>query len=244
MHDSWIVQFKSHILSNCFLFLERPRSHITTVCCYIEDARWYNTQVIMKRIMLTVMTSTEIWLLIRCNQSATFGQIISVFVVLLVLIHRGKRGWRNILGVVEECWGDAIIILINRCPSALLPLLSISWTEQDTIWLLSNDVLHKKQTILVCVCACVLSCAQADVGWSGGLRVCLVSVRFGEKLCILVLIYMEMCVYAHISSNMERLINREEYLKLELKGHLCWESSSCVCLLLDPKIKWILRLWN
>ncbi len=188
MHDSWIVQFKSHILSNCFLFLERPRSNITTVSCYIEDARWYNTQVIMKRIMLTVMTSTEIWLLIRCNQSATFEQIISVFVVLLVLIHRGKRGWRNILGVVEECWGDAIIILINRCPSALLPLLSISWTEQDTIWLLSNDVLHKKQTILVCVCVCSQLCSgrRGLVRWfeslSGECQVWWETVHLGAHL--------------------------------------------------------------
>lgn len=76
---------------------------------------------------------------------------IFLFVSLLALMHWGRRGWRNILGVVEECWGDAII-LKSRCPSALLLLLLISRTKLDPLHCWRLDMLHKKeQTIHVCM---------------------------------------------------------------------------------------------
>lgn len=97
---------------------------------------------------------------------------IFLFVSLLILMCGGRRGWRNVLGVVEEYWSVAII-LKNRCPSALLPLLLISRTKAGLHYTAGHwtRYIRRNKTILVCVCVFPVVLGRAW-GLSSGLRDC------------------------------------------------------------------------
>lgn len=155
--------------------------------------------------MLNVMSFTERWLTVICMLTVS-----NVCVEFPCLSHysfwcvEADEAWRNVLGVVEEYWSVAII-LKNRCPSALLPLLLISRTKAGLHYTAGDwtRYIRRNKTILVCVCVCFQWC------W-GGRGVCQVVweiVRWQvwspqqsvyEDAHIRVFINTEKCVCIHV----------------------------------------------